>query len=144
VSSVVGRASAETAEDPFGPGDPLEVARLVRRALADGGRKASDVVALVLAADPLPEPAAMARFTRRALGPHGGGVPAAIVAVPAGADHEARCRAALAQAASMGRTAGSGIAGSGAGPRAVAIGVALGPAVVASALCVVPSGSPEA
>src|SRR5262245_51436503 len=39
MAAILGRVAGITTEDPFGPGDPLEVARLVRRALAAAGRK---------------------------------------------------------------------------------------------------------
>lgn len=71
MTAVLGRASMATGEDPFGPGDPVEVARLVRRALAATGRTAVEVTGLVLMADRAPSETALERFARRALGPHG-------------------------------------------------------------------------
>lgn len=68
---VLGRAEGTTDEDPFSPGDPLEVARLVRRALAAAKRRAAEVGALVVVTDRSPPAGTLARFTRRALGPHG-------------------------------------------------------------------------
>jgi hypothetical protein len=68
------RAAAVTAEDPFGAGDPLVVARLVRRALAAAGRKAFEVTELVAVADVPPDDEALRRFVRRALGPRGAAV----------------------------------------------------------------------
>jgi hypothetical protein len=72
---VLGEVSAPTNEDPFGPGDPVEVARLVRRALSVAGRHATDVAALVVVARRDVAPEGLARFTRRALGPHGANIP---------------------------------------------------------------------
>ncbi len=74
-------------EDPFGPGDPLELARLVRRVLAAAGRKAVDVSALVVVTDVDPGMAALVRFTRRALGPHGETIRPTVELVAADAGH---------------------------------------------------------
>jgi len=94
MTTVLGRVDMVTAEDPFGTGDPLEAARLVRRALAAAGQKATDVAELVLVGGDDPGPEALARFARRALGPRATSVPAS--GHPATArDHEARVRAAL-------------------------------------------------
>jgi hypothetical protein len=60
----------------------------VRRALAEAGRKAVEVDALVVAAPLAPTAEATRRLARRALGPHGSQVPALGVAV-AGEDAEA-------------------------------------------------------
>lgn len=123
-------------EDPLGPGDPLDVARLVRRALAAAGRRAVDVQALSLVADVVPDPAALARFTRRALGPHGAGV-TSIGRGAAGTSHEVRIVTAteLAGGAS-GPGAGSGARpGEGSGGR-VAIAVARGPGDALTVRCV--------
>lgn len=86
---VIGESRGTSAEDPLGPGDPLEVARLVRRALAAAGRRATDVDALVLVADEEPDPTRLARFTRRALGPVGAEV-ASVGAAGAGLTDVAR------------------------------------------------------
>lgn len=86
---VIGEVRSTSAEDPLGPGDPLEVARLVRRALAAAGRRATDVDALVLVADEEPDAAGLARFTRRALGPVGAEVPSVGAAGP-GLTHDDR------------------------------------------------------
>jgi hypothetical protein len=96
-TSVLARLTMATAEDPFGPGDPLEVARLVRRTLAAAGRKAGDVTDLVVAtAVPVPTDA-LGRFARRALGPHGAWVSRWVSMVPAESDHEHRLEAGLAR-----------------------------------------------
>lgn len=128
---VLGTAAAATAEDPFGPGDPLEVARLVRRALAAAGRRAVDVDGLALVADHAPDAADLARFTRRALGPVGAEVPAVGAEVPAiggaaaggGGGHEARCAVVTTMAEGLLRGG-------------VAIAVALGPGAEATVRCV--------
>jgi hypothetical protein len=52
----------------------------VRRALADAGRKAIDVDALVVSAPLVPTAEACRGLARRALGPHGAGIPALGVA----------------------------------------------------------------
>ncbi len=87
--TVLAQVSAETSEDPFGPGDPLQVARLVRRALAAAGHKATDVGALLVVADDAIPPDARSRFARRALGPPGAAVQTTSLVVPA-SDHDAR------------------------------------------------------
>jgi hypothetical protein len=67
----LGRARTHGQLLPLGSDDPVIAARAVRRALAAGGHRASDVGRLVVASpDPI-EPDALARFARRALGPHG-------------------------------------------------------------------------
>lgn len=53
----------------------------MRRALAAGGRKAVEVDALVVAAPLVPTVEACRSLARRALGPHGAGIPALGVAV---------------------------------------------------------------
>ena len=112
MSRVTGSATALTTEDPFGPGDPVHVARLVRRALAAAGGKAIDVTALLVVTDGAVEQAALSRFARRALGPHGASL--APVAFPSRAStHEARC----AEAAEVGSGFREGPAGR--GPRIV-------------------------
>ncbi|MBX3030776.1 MAG: hypothetical protein KF809_11490 [Chloroflexi bacterium] len=77
-------------EDPFGSGDPVELARLLRRALAAAGRKAFEVSALVLVTDADPGVEAVARFARRALGPHGAMVRRSVVVVARETSHEER------------------------------------------------------
>lgn len=121
MTRVLGTASAATEEDPFGPGDPLEAARLVRRALAVAGRRATDVDGLAMVTDRAPKPAALARFVRRALGPHGADVPAIGRAGPC--DHDAR----LTLATEM---AGDRV------HRGVAIAIALGPDGLATVACI--------
>lgn len=79
-----------TSEDPFGPGDPLEVARLVRRSLAAAKRRADAVGALVVVTDRAPAPAALARFARRALGPHGAAVVSSTRVVAPEVEHAGR------------------------------------------------------
>jgi hypothetical protein len=74
---VLGRAVTEGQVLPFGGADPLPAARAVRRALSDAGRRALDVGALVVASAVAVGADEAARFTRRALGPHGQCVPAA-------------------------------------------------------------------
>ena len=123
---VLGTASGTTGEDPFGPGDPLEVARLVRRALADAGHKALDVTELVMVADRAPSSAALARFARRALGPHGGRVPVR-TRVAMGPTHAARTARAITAALEP-------LNGRGVGGRLV-LAVVLGPDEQATALC---------
>lgn len=120
---VLGRVAAQTHEDAFGPGDPLEVARLVRRALAAADRKALDVTDLIVVAEVAPSREALDRFTRRALGPHGTNVRADAHALP-GADHASRERAAIVLA----RTADGGRGG-------IRVVVVLGPSARATVLC---------
>lgn len=120
---VLGEVSGSSAEDPLGPGDPLEAARLVRRALAAAGHRAVDVRGLALVADAVPDGVALARFTRRALGPHGAEVPSA-GAGGAELPHEARIG--IATDLAVARAAGG-----------IAIAVALGPGSVVTARCVV-------
>jgi len=68
---ILGRAVTRGQALPLGVDDPLIAARAVRRALADAGRRAADVTALVVAGhDPI-APDTLARFARRALGPRG-------------------------------------------------------------------------
>ena len=119
---VLGEVHGSSGEDPVGPGDPLEVARLVRRALAASGRRAVDVRGLALVADEAPGEMALARFTRRALGPHGAEVPSA-GAGGAGLSHEARVGVATDLA--VARAAGG-----------VAIAVARGPGDAVTIRCV--------
>jgi len=88
--TVLARLTVATAEDPFGPGDPLEVARLVRRTLAAAGRRAIDVTALIVVADASIPTEALGRFVRRTLGPHGASVSRRVHLVPAKVDHEHR------------------------------------------------------
>lgn len=85
-----GELTASVDEDPFGPGDPLVVARLVRRSLAAAGRKAADVSALLVVTDRAPDPEALARFARRALGSRGADVPCSATIVDPGLDHARR------------------------------------------------------
>jgi hypothetical protein len=115
----LGVATGDAAEDPFGPGDPLEVARLVRRSLAAARRRADAVGALVVVTDRTPPPAALARFTRRALGPHGAEVAASSRLVPPEVDHGERVASATAFASGA----------------SVTIVVVLGPGDGATALC---------
>jgi hypothetical protein len=78
---VVGRATTHGQVLPLGSDDPVVAARAVRRALADGHRRAADVGALAVATPPPLSLDAVARFARRALGPHGTDVtPAAVEA----------------------------------------------------------------
>jgi hypothetical protein len=119
---VVGRASAPTSEDPFGPGDPLEVARLVRRALADAGRRAVEVSALVVVAEAEVPPDALDRFVRRALGPHGAAVASSVLVVAPDLGHAERLALAIFEPA----TARHG---------SVVMAVALGPNDAATAAC---------
>jgi len=137
VSRVLGSASATTAADPFGPGDPVEVARLVRRALAAAGAKALDVTALlVVAAQPV-DHAALRRLTRRALGPHGAAL--APVAVPGrAATHAGRVAEAVEVAIGFrdDHPAGQPTGTPGHAARSVVMAVALGPGSSATALCV--------
>jgi hypothetical protein len=118
---VLGTAAGATAEDPFGPGDPLAVARLVRRALADAGRKAFDVSDLLVAGEAPVAGDALERFARRALGPHGTSVRGASVQVEAG-DHDTRRRMAIGSAPTP-------------APGQVTIAVVLGPGEAASVVC---------
>jgi hypothetical protein len=118
--AVLGAASSVSAEDPFGTGDPVEVARTVRRALAAAGRKAQDVTRLEVVTESAVAPGALARFTRRALGPHAAARPLVVPAQP-GLDHEARVALGLA-----GTPEGS----------ALVVLVILGPDGATTALCV--------
>ena len=122
---VLGEARGATTQDPLGPGDPLEVARLVRRALAAAGRRAVDVDGLALVTGTDPDTAGLARFTRRALGPVGTDVPAAGAAGPGA--HADRCAMAGDLAAGLLRGG-------------VAIAVALGPGAAATVRCVAAAG----
>lgn len=112
-----------TSEDPFGPGDPLEVARLVRRALAGAGRKALEVVELVVVADATVAPEPLSRFARRALGPHGGSVRVTSI-VSRSRDHETR------QAVAMRSIGGRATPGDG-----LVVMLVLGPRGIATAAC---------
>ena len=118
---VLGTAASATTEDAFGPGDPLEVARLVRRALADAGRKAFDVSDLLVVADRAVTGEALERFTRRALGPHGASV-RAVASLAEGDDHDTRRRRAITSAPTP-------------APGQVTIAVILGPGDAASVVC---------
>lgn len=119
---ILGTATATTDEDPFGPGDPLEVARLVRRALANAGRKAAEVRTLVVVSETDVIPDALDRFVRRALGPHGATIASSARPAAPGSSHEER----VAIAADVCADARDGSA---------AIGVALGPDHAATAVC---------
>jgi hypothetical protein len=68
---IIGRATTVGQMLPLATDDPVIAARAVRRALADAGRRALDVEALVIATPPPLTPEAVATFARRALGPHG-------------------------------------------------------------------------
>ncbi|MCC6833336.1 MAG: NUDIX domain-containing protein [Thermoleophilia bacterium] len=125
MSRVAGSASTITGEDPFGPGDPKEVARVARRALAAGGRRAAEVDVLVLVTDRSPPANDLARFTRRALGPQGGSVRTLGLAVGPDTSHDARSATAVAHIRTLLRD-----------PARVGIGVVLGPGPVATAVCV--------
>lgn len=127
--TVLGRASARTGEDPFGPGDPLEVARLVRRALADAGRKAAEVSTLVVVTDADVPSDRRDRFVRRALGPHAERIEVVQHVVDA-VMHSARKDHAIGVA--------SATMGSSVGPvakDALVVMVVLGPGDQATALC---------
>jgi hypothetical protein len=119
-SRVLGLATATTDEDPFGPGDPLEVARLVRRALAAAGRRAVDVARLVVVTESPPTAAGLVRLTRRALGPHGATVRASVELVTPGTDHLARRMVLELVPVETGR---------------VVVGVVLGPSPAVAACC---------
>ncbi|MFN8621081.1 MAG: hypothetical protein U0869_10090 [Chloroflexota bacterium] len=139
MSGILGRATAATAEDPFADGDPLEVARLVRRALADARRRATEVTDVLLVAEAEPDPGRLARFVRRALGPSGGAVGATAWAAGPG-DHVARCAMAVSRLVGA-RAQGDGTPVTGAPPDGrrggpVGIAVVLGPGAAATALCV--------
>ncbi|MEZ4597899.1 MAG: hypothetical protein R3C32_14445 [Chloroflexota bacterium] len=118
--------SAAIAQDPFGEDDPVEVARLVRRALAADGHKAVAVSGLVVITDAEPGVDALRRLARRALGPHGGSVPPELVRVPVGASHDER----LAVARSR-RPADT----------SVVVVIVLGPRAMATAWCLSGVGS---
>lgn len=131
---IVGRVAASIAEDPFGPGDPLEVARLTRRALAAAGRKAVEVTELMVIADVVPAPDALARFARRALGPHGAGVRATARPAP-GLDRATRESRLTELAARQAR---------GVATASLIIAVCLGPGAWATALCLASRGGATA
>lgn len=118
---MLARVTAVTPEYPFGSGDPLEVARLVRRALAAAGRKAVDVTALIVVTDEPIATEALGRFARRALGPHGAGVRSSGEVIASTLGHEDR----LAVAEEVDAVAGSCV-----------IAVVLGPAAIATACCI--------
>lgn len=133
MSRVLGSAFAATPEDPFGPGDPVEVARLVRRALAAAGAKALDVTAMLVSAGGPVDHAALLRFTRRALGPHGASLsPVAITG--RATTHEDRCAEATDAAIGF-RQGPDGGPGRPPARGSVFIAVALGPGTAATALC---------
>jgi hypothetical protein len=124
--TILGRLSLASSEDPFGQGDPLEVARLVRRSLAAAGRRAVDVTRLVVVADAPVASERLSRFVRRALGPHAAGIVASVVPVAGPIRHEDRI-----DLSSTDPT-----------PRSVTILVVMGPAQRVTVLCVTPS-SPD-
>lgn len=133
MSRVLGSATEATVEDPFGPGDPLAVARLVRRALAAAGAKALDVTALLVCAGDPVDHSALVRFTRRALGPHGASL--SPVAIPGrAATHADRCTEATDAAIGF-RQGPDGGPGRPPARGAVVVAVALGPGAEATALC---------
>jgi hypothetical protein len=117
---MLSEVAGTTGEDPFGPGDPLEVARLVRRALAAAGRRATDVTDLMVVTDVTPSPEALDRFTRRALGPHGAVVRSSSQVVATALRHQERL-------AIPGRSDAYG--------SSVVVTVALGPGAIATARC---------
>jgi hypothetical protein len=95
----LGRATTYGQAQPLGVDDPVVAARAVRRALAAAGRRAFDVTDLVVAAnEPVPSDV-LARFARRALGPHGSTV-RAIGLVESTSDASGLAELALAAAAS--------------------------------------------
>ncbi len=123
---LLARLTASTAEDPFGPGDPLEVARLVRRSIAAAGRKALDVTRLMVVADAPVSAAALGRFARRALGPHGASVVALPVSVAGDQPHEERIEIGL----DVRPVAGG-----------ISVILVIGPDDLVSALCVAAAGT---
>jgi hypothetical protein len=92
---------------PLGRDDPVIAARAVRRALADAGRRATDVVALVLACPEAVPPDVLRAFARRALGPFGETVPVASVAAEGPAERIADAGAE--RLAAAGRDAAAGL-----------------------------------
>lgn len=134
VATVLGTSTDTTAEDPFGPGDPLEVARLVRRALAAASRKAVDVAGLVVVTDRAPSAEALGRFVRRALGPQGDRV-RVVAHVAMGATHAARRARAITAALGppAGKRPGDGLV----------VAVVLGPNDQATVLCLGVQRHPE-
>ncbi|CAN5617477.1 hypothetical protein BH24CHL9_BH24CHL9_04600 [soil metagenome] len=72
---VLGRAVTRGQALPLGVDDPIVAARAVRRALADAGRRAADCEAMAVASPDTLAPGVLARFARRALGPHGDRMP---------------------------------------------------------------------
>ena len=120
------RLTASTAEDPFGPGDPLEAARLVRRGLAAAGRKALDVGRLMVVTDGPVSAEALSRFARRALGPHGARVECPLLSVAAERPHEERVE--------MGSAASAVADG-------ISVVLVIGPGELVSALCVAAAGT---
>ncbi len=134
MTSVLGSATEVTTEDPFGPGDPVAVARLVRRALAAAGAKALDVTALLVCAGGPVEHAALQRFTRRALGPQGASL--SPIAIPGRAATHQDCFAEATDAAIGFREGPPGGAGRVPARGSVVIAVALGPGAAATALCI--------
>ena len=125
-ATVLSRVGVATGEDPFGPGDPLEVARLLRRALATAGRKAVDVTELRVVADAPVDDDALGRFARRALGPHGGSIARSVTQVAQDRQHEERIDIALE---------------TGPDPRTMTMVLVVGPHGVATAMCVAAPGS---
>ena len=80
-TQLIGHAETTGGPAALDDGDPIVQARAVRRALAGAGRKAVDVDALVVSAPLVPTAEACRGLARRALGPHGAGIPALGVVV---------------------------------------------------------------
>ena len=120
---VLGRATTHGQALPLGVEDPVVAARAVRRALADAGRRAVDVSALIVAATGPLEAEVLAAFARRALGPHGASV---------------RCSSQVAaprvDASELAASAAAGMSGD-LSPDGIGIAVALGPDGTTVALC---------
>lgn len=121
---VAGHAVTQGEAVPLGVADPVIAARAVRRSLAQAGRRAVDVEALVVGAPDQLGAEALARFARRALGPHGDGVSAVGIA-----DGDASADALASLAAE--HLATTGLPGDGVG---IAVGIAADGTAVA--LCI--------
>jgi hypothetical protein len=140
----LGRATTHGQALPLGVDDPVVAARAVRRALAAAGRRAMDVTILVVAsAEPIPS-TVLARFARRALGPHGAVVPVG-AHDPGASDAEALARHAASRIPAVSETspnAESSPEGRSTSS-SVAVAVGLGTDGTVEAVCLVTAAGPR-
>lgn len=128
---VLGAAVTHGQALPLGVDDPVIAARAVRRALAAASRHASDVSMLAIASPSPVGQDVLARFTRRALGPHGAEVRLmALVAPDEPADALADAAARLVDDATL-------------APERVAIVIGLALDGTTVALCLGPAALPQ-